>query len=136
MLAMSSKIYEIADNLDMTVEQDGSLLYGKTSQEVLLGAVPLPVKLEIVSSLLTESEVAVLCRGTGNLALLVLPLDKQGDCAVYVVDVAKMKNKPDSYIERGKFKTGAEIVSDLSPAIARWFIKSGATWTDGNTQGV
>ncbi len=129
-LDRSQKLYEIADILGMVVEQEAGHLYGKQLREVVLGDIALPVQVEIVSSLLTADDAVVLCRSIGNLVILVTPLNTIGSCAVFLIDAAKMKKKPDSYIENGKFKSAEDIIADLLPSVVAWFTKrdSRAAW--------
>ena len=127
-LHITNKIYEIADLLDMQVKQSRDFLDGVVTVPVVIGDFVLPVKLEVVSSLLTDTEAAVLCKVIGNLAIFVLPLEEKYSCALYVLDMARMKAKPENYIEDKELKTGAEVVASLSAAIVKWFIKRPSGW--------
>lgn len=127
--SVGSKIYHIADLFDMSILRNSNGdLDGDTSCDFMIGDAAVHVKFSVVSSLLTDKDAVVLMKGLGNLALLMVPLDTQHQVALYVIDIAKMKAKPDNYIEDRSFKSAAEVVSDLIPAITRWYLRKNQDW--------
>lgn len=131
MRSISSKLWEIADCLDMRLNVQGTVIFGDMAKLVVIeGIAKLPVPMKVVSSLLTSTEVAVVCRGVGNLALLVIPGEDQGTISIHVIDVAKLTVKPDSCIENRQLKTVEAVVAMVKHAVVKQFARAGQVWAE------
>lgn len=128
-------LWNLADSLGIVLEVDDDRLLRTTAQkELVFGSLRLAVPLNVVSSALTKDGAVVLCRSLGNVALLAVTRYKQGaPASIFVINIAKMKARPEGCIEKMNPSRPQEVVElfEKQGAIVRTFHKANLnTWQE------
>jgi hypothetical protein len=115
--------YALADALMMPVELKKGLLYGETRKDVKFGPMSVGFPVKIVSSMVIDNDLVVICRVMGDLgiAIMVVNLDQ---VTVMILDLTRMK-EADNLIEGGAFQSLNEVLKELSPAVVAAYNRKG-----------
>lgn len=108
-------LWDLADSLGVLLEvEDGQLVCTRSQKEIVFGSLKLSVPLQIISSALTKDGAVALARSLGNVALLSVTRYKDGSpISIFIVDVAKMKGRPEGFIERMNPVRPQEVVDEF-----------------------
>jgi hypothetical protein len=95
-------VYALADSLGIVLKlgSDGVILGGSGTAMVPFAWTQVPVPIEIVSSKLLIDGHALVCKTVGNVVLLAITgLRDEYKVSIFVVDLAKMKGRPEGILD-------------------------------------